>query len=329
MIISNINPSNILAAQAPKKYVKALSISEKSLLLNVGQREAIFYKVSTKGKMSKKITAKTSNSNVKVTIQKNKINILAQKVGTSKITIYTQGKNIKNKKIKKDIKISVTKNTDFSKTTEIINSYDTFYLEGKKITVPISVSELLILGFRTDISDDAILTTTEKSIKTNIYNSTGKRLAEVNIINTTDSDIKIRDGIINRFSFPTNIDVKLYRGISFFSTKKQVYDICGEPNFHVYTPKDYDYDNEKYNPSKVIHVYETEIEENIKDPDYIPTSSYRWCNNYWFTCERAFNRDLGAYVIKEIYNHYLEVTFDNNDNIRRIIFAFDPKSNAE
>ena len=87
MIISNISPSNVFAAQTPKKYVKSLSLSEKSLNLNVGQRGSIFYKVNAKGKVSKKVTAKTSNSNVKVTIQKNKIKSkTTQPITTDNIT---------------------------------------------------------------------------------------------------------------------------------------------------------------------------------------------------------------------------------------------------
>lgn len=105
MIISGIQPSNVLAAS--KKYVKSLSVSKKTLTIRVGKSKSLSYKVKVNGKASKKITVKTSNSNVKVAVKKGKINILAKKTGNSKITISTKAKNKKGKKIKKTIKVRI------------------------------------------------------------------------------------------------------------------------------------------------------------------------------------------------------------------------------
>ncbi len=204
---------------------------------------------------------------------------------------------------------------------ETIDSYDTFYLEGKRITVPISVSELLNLGFKIDISDNALLSPETKSIKTYIYNSKGKRLAKITIVNTGDSDIQIKDGIIDAFIFTTNSDIEFYGDLSFYSTKKQVYDICGEPKFRVYESKDYNYDQHNDPLSLGAWAYRPEEEKYLQST---PTSSYRWCINHWLTKDMKLNSDKGIYEVKHIYYHFLEITFDDNNNISRIIFAFDP-----
>ena len=107
MIISNIQPNNVLAAS--KKYVRSLYLSKKTMTISVGKRKSLSYKVKVKGKASKKISVKISNSNVKAKIKKGKIHILAKKAGTSKITISTKAKNRKGKKIKKTIKIKIIK----------------------------------------------------------------------------------------------------------------------------------------------------------------------------------------------------------------------------
>ena len=77
IIISGIQSSDVLAAS--KKYVKSLSVSKKTLKIRVGKSKSLSYKVKVNGKASKRITVKTSNSNVKVAVKKGKINIFIQR----------------------------------------------------------------------------------------------------------------------------------------------------------------------------------------------------------------------------------------------------------
>jgi len=107
IVISSICPSNVSAA--PKKYVKSLTVSKKSLSISVGKSKSLSYKVNVKGKASKKITVKASNTNVKVTVSNGKIKVLGKNQGSSKITISTKGKNKKGKKITKSVKVKITK----------------------------------------------------------------------------------------------------------------------------------------------------------------------------------------------------------------------------
>ena len=118
MIISGAQPSNILAA--PKKYVKTLSVSKKTLSICVGKSKSLSYKIKTKGTASKKITVKVSNFNVKATKKKGEIIISAKKVGNSKLTISTKGKNKKGKKIKRTVKIKIIKKSQ--QTTPLIST---------------------------------------------------------------------------------------------------------------------------------------------------------------------------------------------------------------
>lgn len=123
MVISGICPTNVSAAS--KKYVKPLTVSRKSLTISVGKSKSLSYKVKIKGKASKKITVKASNTNIKVTVSNGKIKVLGKKQGSSKITISTKGKNKKGKKITKSVKVKITKGstsevseTEFSEVTK-------------------------------------------------------------------------------------------------------------------------------------------------------------------------------------------------------------------
>lgn len=200
-------------------------------------------------------------------------------------------------------------------TYEPIDSYDTFCLEGKKVTLPISWSELSEMGFRINVSDKNTISSEIGFVEKEIYNSAGECLGKVSIVNNTDSDIKVEDGIVNVFTFSTNVDMNFYGGLSFLSTKEQVYETCGEPKYHVYEGKE----------ESEIHVLSKEQEnESDNDYDYNPTSSYRWCKSDWLTATEntVLDYDLGLYVTKNNY-HYLEVTFDENENISEIVFYFD------
>lgn len=95
------------AAAAPKKYVKSISLSKKSLRIRVGQRKTLACHVKTKGKASKKIAVKASNKKIKVKGKKGKLVVIGKKAGASKITVTTKGKNKGGKKLKKVIRVRV------------------------------------------------------------------------------------------------------------------------------------------------------------------------------------------------------------------------------
>lgn len=109
LMFSVIQPDSVLAA--PKKYVKKLSVSQKTVKIFVGKSKSIPYKVKVKGKASKKISVKTSNKKVKAVVKKSKIKISAKKAGNCKLIILTKGKGRKGERIRKTIKIKIIKNT--------------------------------------------------------------------------------------------------------------------------------------------------------------------------------------------------------------------------
>lgn len=100
-------PTNAMAAS--KKYVRSLTVAKKTVSIKKGKTQKVAYKVKVKGKASKKVTVKTSNKKVTAKVKGGKIVITAKKAGTSKITITTKGKNKKKKKIKKYIKVKISK----------------------------------------------------------------------------------------------------------------------------------------------------------------------------------------------------------------------------
>ena len=100
-------PTNAMAAS--KKYVRSLTVAKKTVSIKKGKTKKVAYKVKVKGKASKKVTVKTSNKKVTAKVKGGKIVITAKKAGISKITITTKGKNKKKKKIKKYIKVKISK----------------------------------------------------------------------------------------------------------------------------------------------------------------------------------------------------------------------------
>lgn len=106
-ITVGMKSNNTLAA--PKKYVRSLSVSRKTISITAGKSKKISYKVRVKGKASKKVKIKASNTKVKAKVKSGKIVIFARKSGTSKITITTKGKNKRGKNIKSYIKVKIIK----------------------------------------------------------------------------------------------------------------------------------------------------------------------------------------------------------------------------
>lgn len=123
MLLTGLQPFDVQAASG--KYVKSLSISRKSLILKKGQNKTISYKVRVRGKASRKISVKASNSNVKVSVKKGRIKISAKRIGNCNITVSTKSKNKKGKKIKKRIQVKVVSPNKSSK--EDSNKQDQAY----------------------------------------------------------------------------------------------------------------------------------------------------------------------------------------------------------
>lgn len=106
IVFTSIFPDSILAARK-NNYVKSLSVSQKTITIRTGQTKTLSYKIRIKGKANKKVAVKASNANIKVSVNKGKIKVLAKKSGTSKIIVTSKGKNKKGKKLKKTILVKV------------------------------------------------------------------------------------------------------------------------------------------------------------------------------------------------------------------------------
>lgn len=107
MVTKCIQPGDVLSA--PKGYVKSLTISSKTLTISVGKSKALSYEVKVKGNVSKNITVKASNANVKVTIKNGKIKLFAEKAGNCTVIISTKGKSKEGKNIRKTITVKTIK----------------------------------------------------------------------------------------------------------------------------------------------------------------------------------------------------------------------------
>ena len=142
---------------------------------------------------------------------------------------------------------------------EKMNSYDTFYLEDKKITLPISWSQLSKKGFNIEASDEKKVSEGEV-LETDLYNADGDCLGK----------IKIVDGKVNKLTITEDVDIYLYGGLSFSVTKDRVYEICGEPKYQIY----------EYESNSSELFFDKEREKKYKDdPGYKATSSYVLCKN--------------------------------------------------
>lgn len=185
---------------------------------------------------------------------------------------------------------------------EKMNSYDTFYLEDKKITLPISWSQLSKKGFNIEASDEKKVSEGEV-LETDLYNADGDCLGK----------IKVVDGKVNKLTITEDVDIYLYGGLSFSVTKDQVYKICGEPKYQIY--------KNQTNPSE--RFLDKEMEEKHKgNLEYKPTSSYVWCKNDYMYQEKTLNPQKGIYEIRSVY-HYLRISFDSHNDVKEMVFHFD------
>lgn len=185
---------------------------------------------------------------------------------------------------------------------EKMNSYDTFYLDDKKITLPISWFQLSKKGFHIEDSDEKKVSEGE-TIETNMYNSDEDCLGKIQISN----------GKVNKLTITADVDIYLYGGLSFSVTKDQVYEICGEPKYRIY---DVERNSSEYFMDK-------EREKEYKDdPGYKATSSFVWCKNDYAYHEKTLNVQKGVYEVHSEY-HYLRISFDSHNDVKEIVFYFD------
>lgn len=185
---------------------------------------------------------------------------------------------------------------------EKMNSYDTFYLEDKKITLPISWSQLSKKGFHIEDSDEKKVSEGE-TIETNMYNSDEDCLGKIQISN----------GKVNKLTITADVDIYLYGGLSFSVTKDQVYEICGEPKYQIY----------EYESNSSEHFVDKEQEKKYKnDPEYKAMSSYVWCKNDYAYHEKTLNVQKVVYEVHSEY-HYLRISFDSHNDVEEIVFYFD------
>ncbi len=96
-----------------KKYVKKLSVSKTAVTITDGSNASFTATVKTKGKAKKGVTCKIADTsiatyNIKTEKNISTITIFPGKSGKTSMTITTEGKNKKKKKLSKTVEITVT-----------------------------------------------------------------------------------------------------------------------------------------------------------------------------------------------------------------------------
>lgn len=134
--VSGVQPLTVNAAA--KKYVKSMKVSSK-VSVTAGSKKTVKVTIKVSGKASKKVKVKTSNkkiAKVSYSAKKSKITIKGVKAGKAKVTVTSVGKNKKGKKIKKTIKVTVTKKkSNNNNTTEAATT------QAKILVTSVKVSE--------------------------------------------------------------------------------------------------------------------------------------------------------------------------------------------
>ena len=114
IIIVSLFSINIDVSAKTKKYVKSLRLSTYSTTMYIKSSKTIKATVSTKGSLSKKVTAKSNNTKI-ATVKVGKpnkkgislIKICSKKIGKVKITVKTVSKTLHNKVLVKNVTITV------------------------------------------------------------------------------------------------------------------------------------------------------------------------------------------------------------------------------
>ncbi|MDD5890245.1 MAG: Ig-like domain-containing protein [Ruminococcus sp.] len=114
IIIVSLFSINIDVSAKTKKYVKSLRLSTYSTSMYIKSGKTIKATVSTKGSLSKKVTAKSNNTKI-ATVKVGKpnkkgislIKICSKKIGKVKITVKTVSKTLHNKVLVKNVTITV------------------------------------------------------------------------------------------------------------------------------------------------------------------------------------------------------------------------------
>ena len=103
-----------IQAAPVKGYVKSVTMKSKATIEIPADKKSVTktFKVTVKvkGTASKKFTAKSSKTSVAtVKVKGNKLYVTAKKAGKAKIVVTTKGKNLKGKKVKKTLVVTVKK----------------------------------------------------------------------------------------------------------------------------------------------------------------------------------------------------------------------------
>lgn len=193
---------------------------------------------------------------------------------------------------------------------QIIDTYDTFYLEGKKITLPILWSKLEKMGFKVKISDDTIISANEFDRKEKIYTSDERCLGEITLENQENKDIRMEKAKVVALKITDPIDIEMCQNISFLSSKKQVYEAWGEPLYNVFK-----------NDMGKTRIKDNSSEHRMSG-GFEATNSYIWCKNRWFYAPMEYNSKTEVYETVSIDYRYLQVTFNSGGDISEILFYF-------
>ncbi len=135
-VILAFSAVSIGASAKAKKYVKSIKVTKKATITipasSSTAKKSFKVTVKTKGKASKKFTAKSANSSVaSVKVSGKNIVVTAKKAGTAKITVKTKGKSKKNKKLSAKLTVTVKKNKPAK-----ANNYNPNYVPPKPGTTP-------------------------------------------------------------------------------------------------------------------------------------------------------------------------------------------------
>lgn len=172
------------------------------------------------------------------------------------------------------------------------------------------------MGFEIGDVENEVLSEDLGYIEGNIYNSDGTCLGTISIGNKTVSDNKVIDGKVSKLTLNKNANLYFYQGLSFLSTKEQMYEICGQPLYQIY---------EKVDDNSIVRFCEMDKLERKKaldnDPEFEVVDSYAWCKEQYMKTELVYNEELGVYESIVLY-HYLRPTFADDGSITEIEFYF-------
>ena len=152
-LVAGFAPTTATQAAAAKgkvKSVKVTNVVDNTLVLKKGKSYKLKTKVAVTGKVSKKVTFKTSNKKVATVSQSGKVK--AKKKGTAKITIKSKANKKKKTVVKVYVNIPVTKIT-LDKTTATVKVG-----EEVKVSASVTPAKAKIKTVKFASNDDAVAT---------------------------------------------------------------------------------------------------------------------------------------------------------------------------